>query len=148
MLNLAEPSRRARTRPWRALVVDDEPMLLRLLARTLEQLGFEVVAKGSSPAALQCLTAQPFDLLVTDFRMPTLNGLQLLRCAVDQHVRVPAIVISGSPELTRRSFARDLGVVAFLKKPFLLANLQASALGAVEGHRGSRRSPAEGDQTW
>jgi CheY-like chemotaxis protein len=123
-------------------------MLLRLLARALEHLGFEVTAKGSSPAALQCLTAQPFDLLVTDFRMPILDGLQLLRCAVDQHVRVPAIVVSGSPELTGRSFARDLGVVAFLKKPFSLANLQASALRAVEGRHGSVRLPAEGDQTW
>ena len=123
-------------------------VLLRVLQRGLERIGFDVVAKRNSTAALDCLVREPFDLLVTDFRMPVMNGLELLRSAADARAPVPSIVISGSLEATTRDFAQDLGVIAFLKKPFSLVKLQNCAARAVGGRHAASRASPEGDQTW
>ena len=65
----------------RILVVDDEPTVAQVLRHLLESLGYRVTISTESDAALRCFGSDPeaFDLLLTDFRMPGRDGLQLSR---------------------------------------------------------------------
>ena len=59
------------------LVVDDNPSMARVLADILELKGFEVYAAGSGAEALEVLQVNPVDILLTDVKMPEMNGLEL-----------------------------------------------------------------------
>lgn len=105
------------------LVVEDEFALLEVLALLLERDGYTVVTASDGAEALEKVQHKRPDLLITDFVMPRMTGLEL--CA---HLRasketagIPVLMMSGS-------FAGDLDgtqVVGFLRKPFLYSALQA-----------------------
>lgn len=80
----------------RALVVDDEPALRRLLDRILRGLNFEVTVCARGDVALEWLAAKRFDLLVTDLSMPGLHGSQLVINAQPLYRHLPILAISGS----------------------------------------------------
>src|SRR5260370_31285979 len=61
------------------LVVDDEPRLRRVLVRLLENEGFSCAEAGSGVEALRVLEAQPVPLVISDLRMPEMDGVSLLR---------------------------------------------------------------------
>ena len=67
----------------RILVVDDESMMTDLLRRYLVESGYVVSVADDGREALEKLRAQEYDLLITDLRMPNLDGLQLLKAAKD-----------------------------------------------------------------
>lgn len=82
--------------PRRALVCDDDPEVRRSLARLLKRRGFaEVVETDDGSAALEQLRASTFDILITDFLMPGVNGVDLIRAARTLGLLVPALLISG-----------------------------------------------------
>src|SRR5436190_23282888 len=67
--------------PATLLVADDDPGLRESLERTLTREGYRVVLASDGRAALECVPAGGVDLVVTDLRLPGLNGLELLRAA-------------------------------------------------------------------
>lgn len=106
----------------RILVVDDEPVVRRLLDATLTMAGYQVVAEASGQAALARLEGTPaaFDLVVTDTRMPGMSGWQLIaeirrRWPAQRLLRISGFYtdVEGPPP------GLDPGSVAFLPKPFL-----------------------------
>lgn len=107
-----------------ALLVEDSPEILRTTGVFLEAAGFEVVRASSGEAALGPLgSGQEFALLVTDFAMPGLNGLQLAMRALMKFPSLKVLIITGYPD-TRDLTDLPAGVV-LLMKPFNRADLMA-----------------------
>lgn len=102
--------------PSRILLVEDEPLLRRMLCEALEDSGYDVAwAQTADEAWVEVCNGLPFDVLVTDVRMPgTLDGFDLARNVRDVRKGVNIIVMSGYT--TPGRLASGVGV--FLKKPF------------------------------
>ena len=120
-----------------ALVVDDEPMVRTLIARTLEGDGYTVLAAEDGAAALDLLEqhgARP-DLIVTDVIMPRLNGRQLYDAVANRWPGVPVLFISGhagDQVLLQRLVP---GGAPFLQKPFAPSRLRQTAAELVSAGR-------------
>ena len=83
-------------RPATILLVDDEDVVRAATAEMLEDVGYTVVQADSGPAALAVLrNAQSIDLLITDYLMPGMNGVELIRNARNVAPSLPALIISG-----------------------------------------------------
>ena len=103
------------------LVVDDEPLLVRLNKRRLENDGYSVSVTTTSLDALDLVTINPekYDLLLTDLTMPGLSGRELIQKILLLLPTLPVIVLTGmsDPEIEQELY--DLGVKAILEKPLL-----------------------------
>jgi DNA-binding NtrC family response regulator len=77
------------------LFVDDHEVLARLSCEILEMQGYRAVSAFSATDALQKFENDSFDLMVTDFRMEGMNGLELARKVHDKHPNVPVIIVTG-----------------------------------------------------
>jgi len=120
------------------LVVDDEDALCRAYARTLEELGFEVVRAGTGTEALALLESRSFDTIVSDISMPSMTGIELLR-AVRQHDRdVPVILVTGNPSVDSATQAVEYGALRYLVKPIGKGVLAEAVERAVKLQRVAR----------
>jgi DNA-binding NtrC family response regulator len=101
----------------RILIVDDEPKIGALLARSLEREGYAVTALERPHDALEALKDQSFDVLLTDLRMPGMDGLELLRRAREAAPRTEVVLMTAyaSVETAREALTR--GAVDYLVKP-------------------------------
>ena len=106
----------------RVLVVDDDPMLLSLLVDTLQTIGYEVVGALGGAQALDLLARSRFDLMVTDIKMPDIDGIQLLKMARHLYAGMPVLFITAyaSPQMIGEA-APD----GFLSKPFRIQHIEA-----------------------
>jgi putative two-component system response regulator len=121
------------------LVVDDDPAIRRIMERFLSRLGYRVDTAGSVREALEQLPRGPYDLVVTDLRMPDASGLELL---AEVRVRSPGtrtILMSGRAEAADAAIAIERGIDRLLLKPFDLDELRA----AVEKALAERRAQAK-----
>jgi CheY-like chemotaxis protein len=102
----------------RVLVVDDDDVVLDVMARTLTRLGYGVRSFSSGPEALASFLAAPddFDLILTDQMMPDLTGLELLELIREVRPDVPAVITTGRIDLVGREDLDRLGC-ALLPKP-------------------------------
>lgn len=103
----------------RVLVVDDEPVLAKLMTRTLTALGYEVEQTTSSTEALSILEARAhdFDLLFSDQTMPSLSGLELTKRALMLRPELPVILYTGYSDVLDEQSAQAAGARALLYKP-------------------------------
>lgn len=129
--------------PATVLLVDDDPVIIMVYQLGLERAGYRVVVASSGPAGLElAATARP-DLILLDVRMPTLDGIEVLRrLAADSGTRgIPVVMLSNysEPELVNRALA--LGAKQYLVKikvtPADVVGVVAHWLGATQ--RGSSR---------
>ncbi len=109
----------------RVLLVDDEPMIVDVLQRSLSLLGYQVTGQTDPHAALSLFKADPsaFDVVVTDLTMPGMNGRQLRASLKALRPELPVILCTGFNE-----YRDDVGGAAeadhaFLQKPVSLAEL-------------------------
>jgi CheY-like chemotaxis protein len=109
----------------RILLIDDEPDILDVARRMLEQLGYTVVTNAKSMEALALFQNDPsqFDLVITDMTMPFMTGdelaMELMRIRQD----IPIIVCTGYSERITEEKALSIGVRAYLGKPLLKSEL-------------------------
>ena len=112
------------------LVVDDEPGLLEVMALGLEMHGYRVVTASNGKVALEVLDQCEVDFVVSDIRMPEVDGLELLsqlrkrsEQKLNQKLKVPQIILmTGYSGLTREEALMN-GALEMLMKPFLLDEL-------------------------
>lgn len=118
----------------RILVADDDAQMRAALGLTLKKGGFEATFAKDGQEALELLSRTPYDLLITDLRMPRLGGLELLERLGAAAPRTPALVITAHGTVDTAVESMKKGAVDFLQKPFgpdvLLAKVKA-ALGKV-----------------
>lgn len=99
------------------LIVDDDPDLLSLLSAKAKSRYQQVLSAGSAELALAMLRKHRVDLVLTDYEMPQVNGLQLLSRARDAGITCPIILMTGSIHFSSDE-AFGLGFSDFLAKPF------------------------------
>ncbi len=115
----------------RILVVDDDAPILLLMRNLLREFGFEPIAAGSGPAAIEEARRRTPDLILLDLNMPGMNGDEVLRelRAHDDLSAVPVLILSGEPmepdEIER------LGATGAVLKPFDVPTLVETIRGHV-----------------
>jgi len=112
------------------LVVDDEPQITRVLKTTLSSQGYGIRTASDGEEALQAMSEWPPDLIVTDLRMPNMDGLELCR-EVRKTSRVPIIVLSVKGEDSIKVQALDAGADDYVTKPFSMTELTARIRAAL-----------------
>ncbi len=105
----------------RILLVDDEPAVVEMTARTLERLGYDVEAAGSGVDAWSRFTKDPyaFDLVLTDQTMPDLTGIELAKKVLGLRKEMPIILFTGYSESVSPETALQAGITEFLMKPLI-----------------------------
>lgn len=100
------------------LVVDDEILLCWSLKKKLEKLGFAVATADSGEKAVEILKKQKFDALITDLRLPGIDGFSLAKSAINLSPDIKMFMISafGDEEAKRRSETNN--IKRFFDKPF------------------------------
>jgi len=106
------------------LVVDDEAQITRVLKTTLSAQGYNIRAAADGVQALEELKNWPADLVITDLRMPNMDGLELCR-RVHAQLRIPIIVLSVKGEEAIKVQALDAGADDYVTKPFSVNELLA-----------------------
>jgi DNA-binding NtrC family response regulator len=127
------------------LVVDDEPNLRRVLSAVLTREGHSViVADGGRDAIKKAKQLPHLDLLVTDFLMPDMNGLEVLEAVRKQHPGMRTLLISGHGTIRSAVEAMRLGAFDFLTKPFEVEQVRTTVERALRAtHPSPPASPPE-----
>lgn len=102
----------------RILIVDDEGSLLLTLVANLELEGFDVVGAADASSALRLIADQDFDLVLTDIRMPDMNGVDLFRAIRSLRPQMPVILMTAFAAEALIDQAVQEGAFAVLPKPF------------------------------
>jgi DNA-binding response OmpR family regulator len=124
------------------MLVDDEPMTLRVMRRALEKDGFQVATAFDGQDALEKITANRPDILITDIDMPRMTGkelcLQILASMPDR--QFPIFVVTSLTALEHREWSGRISDLTFVEKPVSLRKLRA----AIESHRvPTNKKPAQ-----
>jgi DNA-binding NtrC family response regulator len=113
-----------RMEPAKILVVDDEKSILLLLKEALTQWGYQVATASSAVEALEALKNGMFDALISDIRMPDMNGLDLLREIRKQDETIEVVMMTGYPTIASAVQALKEGAYDYLSKPLILDELR------------------------
>ncbi|WP_420456800.1 sigma-54-dependent transcriptional regulator [Rubrivirga sp.] len=127
--------------PPRVLFVDDELPLRDVVSRLLSRRGVDVTTAGDAVTAVEILRDRPFDLVMTDFQMPDMDGFELLAHVREHYPDLPAIMITGHASVQHAVQAMAGGAVDYLPKPFAVDALADRVLGQIE----ARRAASSGD---
>jgi two-component system, NtrC family, response regulator AtoC len=100
------------------LVVDDEPNLRKILAAQLSRDGYDVLVAEDGEQGLSLLRENHIDLVVTDLKMPKVDGMTLLREAVKENPDLPVVMITAHGTVDTAVEALKLGAFDYLTKPF------------------------------
>jgi two-component system NtrC family response regulator len=100
------------------LVVDDERNYTLILAAVLEDAGFEALTANSGPEALDILSASDVDLVLTDMKMPTMDGIELLERIKNTDADLPVIMMTAHGTVEKAVEAMQKGAYNYILKPF------------------------------
>ena len=100
------------------LIVDDDVNILELLQRHLQSLNYHVFKAVSVKEAVSILRDSTIDLLITDLKMPELDGSELIKFVSEHYPKMPKLVVTGYPSVQDSLAAIKSGVVDYLTKPF------------------------------
>ncbi|MGE5816118.1 MAG: response regulator [Acidobacteriota bacterium] len=120
----------ANARP-RVLVADDEASIRELLSKTLALADYDVDVAQDGRSALERLRTTQYDLLITDLKMPGVDGLSVIREARRYRPELPIIIITGFSTEASAIEALNLGVSGYLTKPFRVPKVLATAAKAL-----------------
>ncbi len=120
---------------FRILIIDDDINVLELAKYHLQERGFEVDTAQSAEEGLHAHTERPADLIVTDLRLPDLNGLQLLKRVKDLSPETEFIMITGFGSVPQAVEAMKAGAFYFVEKPLMFDELATLIENALERRR-------------
>jgi two-component system chemotaxis response regulator CheY len=109
------------------LIADDSESIRELVEFTLKQAGYKVLKSEDGEEAIQQLTGQPIDLVITDLNMPRVDGISLIReIRKNQHyTTVPVLLLTTESQATKKDEAREAGATGWIVKPFVQEKLLA-----------------------
>jgi diguanylate cyclase (GGDEF)-like protein len=124
------------------LVVDDDPMVRDVVVESIKEMGYEVDVCGDGAEALEMNENKAFDLIVTDMRLPGLDGLSLIRRLKTGTADTDVIVITGYGTIENAVECMKAGALEYLIKPFTIDQIQVAVRKALE-HRELRKRARE-----
>ncbi len=119
----------------RILIVDDEAPIRALLGEHLQQVGYCVTLAPNGLDALETLSKGDFDLVLTDVRMPGMNGLELLAEITRSRPGVGVLMLTACEDLTLAVNAMRIGALDYILKPFRLGEITLSVQEALDRRR-------------
>ena len=114
------------------LIVDDDPIFLVLLYRTLLDEGYQVIKANKSLEAISAVENNSFDLAITDLIMPDIDGIELAKKILEIDPKLPIIIITGSGHFEKAAEAMKIGAYDFIAKPFELKEICTSIKRALD----------------
>jgi two-component system NtrC family response regulator len=117
------------------LIVDDEKNYPLILGAVLEEEGLEVLTANSGPEALQILEASDLDLVLTDMKMPSMDGIQLLERIKSRDPELPVIMMTAHGTVDKAVEAMQKGAYTYILKPFDNDRLILFVNKAIETYR-------------
>lgn len=129
----------------RILVVDDDPPLRRMLARTLNAEGYEVTVAADGGAALLAAERVAPDVIVLDVAMPAMDGLSVTRRLRDRGLGTPILMLTARDAVVDRVAGLEAGADDYLVKPFAVAELVARVRALTRRGRGADERLAYAD---
>ncbi len=117
------------------LIIDDEDFILQLSRDILTKINYNVKTTSDGNKGIKLLENEKFDLLLTDIKMPEINGLDVIRHVRTNNKEIPIIVITGHGTLDTAINALKLGAQGFILKPFTPVELRTAVAEALEKTR-------------
>jgi len=117
------------------LIIDDEDFILQLSSDILRKSEYNVQTASDGRQGIKFLESDKFDLILTDIKMPNINGLDVIRHVRVNNKEIPIIVITGHGTLDIAIDSLRLGAQGFILKPFTPAELRTSVTEALEKTR-------------
>jgi two-component system chemotaxis response regulator CheY len=121
------------------LVIDDEPDVRRVIRLTLEKAGYDVVEAEDGEQAIQVINEgehpMVLDVILTDIRMPRINGLEAITYFQREYPSVPLIVLTGFPDLAMAIRLLNCGITDYLVKPVEREKLMSAVANALAQRR-------------
>lgn len=108
------------------LIVDDSPSVLAILEDMLDSLGYSVETAVDGQSALQKVSTNIFDMIITDLTMPVMDGISFVKQAKQSPncKFVPIVMLSSEEDETKIHAAKQVGISTFLRKPVKKSQLQ------------------------
>ena len=125
----------------RVVIVDDEPRMAQAIAMALERDGHDCEVCTSGREALEAIEARGADVVVTDWRMPGMDGLELLRRLHEHAGRLPVILLTAHASVPSAVAAMRDGAFDYVTKPFDNDELRALVERAARAHPPRAREP-------
>jgi len=119
----------------RILVVDDEPSMREMLRIVLRRDGYEVLIAENGRDAIEQLRKSSFDMLLSDIKMPDVNGVDVLRAAKEMNREIVAFMMTAYASASTAVEAMRLGAVDYFTKPFSMDELRLKIRQHLETHR-------------
>ena len=127
----------------RILVVDDDKNIRRTVSMALESLNYFVHTAFDGKDAMVQLTGDRYDLIITDLKMPGMNGMELLEQAIAKYPEIKIVLISAHGTVDNAVDAMKLGAVDFLQKPFTPKELRNLVHNVLETESAEAESISE-----
>jgi len=106
------------------LIIEDEAKMRRLLELNLGDEGFKTLSAGDAETGLKLMAAEPVHLVLTDLKLPGMNGLELLQAAKRQNAALPVVVMTAFGSVETAVEAMKAGASDYVLKPFSLAEIR------------------------
>lgn len=125
------------------LIVDDDVHILELLHRHLQSWNYHTYKAVSVKEAVTILRDTPIDLLITDLKMPEVDGFELVKFVSEHYPKLPKLIVTGYPSVQDSLEAIKSGVVAYLTKPFTKNELKTAMDDALSKSGISKKRAAQ-----
>src|SRR6202161_2372879 len=106
------------------LIIEDEAKMRRLLELNLGEDGFKTLSAGDAETGLKLLASEPVHLVLTDLKLPSMNGMEFLQTAKRQHAALPVVVMTAFGTVETAVEAMKAGASDYVLKPFSLAEMR------------------------
>ena len=130
------------------LLVDDDPDLLKLISLRLTSAGYRVRTADSGETALATIAVERPSTVITDLRMPGIDGLQLFEAVHRQHPALPVIILTAHGTIPDAVSATQRGVFGYLTKPFDSQDLLQKVAAALEASGGEAAGSGTAAGQW
>ena len=121
--------------PVKILVVDDEEVVLRFACDALRSQGHLVVGASSAPEALKKIKEEKYDFILTDIKMPEMDGVELIKAAHQIDSNIGALFMTGYASLETARGAVQEGAYDYVLKPFDLHEIRRAVADAIQKRR-------------
>lgn len=121
--------------PVRCLVVDDEPRLRQVIAHLMRNDGYDAVEAANGAEAVALLETQSFTLVMSDVRMPQMDGIELLRQVRSRWPDTAVVMVTAIADVDVAVSCLAIGAMDYLTKPFHLEEVRARVAQALEKRR-------------
>jgi DNA-binding NtrC family response regulator len=125
------------------LVIDDEPIVLDSCRRILKQEGFDVNGAFNGREGLKKIEEDRYDAVLVDWKLPEIDGMEVLRIIKKNHPEVIVVMITGYPSVESAVKAMKLGVSDYVSKPFTPDELKETIIKAIERTREFKKEEKE-----